>query len=474
MSANFLLRYSLLPSLFLFPNLYFIRWWPPESTEYNRQFSRQTDYAVLEQKTTGSIQTETSAPIKDVFVYMAQYENDGTCNNTSCPPDTMLTNSAGEFQFCTCEVCNDYIVTPYKNNDPLNGVSTFDLVLINKHILGLEFLNSPYKMIAADATKNNALQTSDIITLRRLILGLDTEFPNNTSWRFIQEDFNFPYPSNPFWAGPSTYFPETDSVPPSTINFIGIKVGDVNGNAVTHSRPGDRPVTTLTWPARFSRGSKTLTVPVQYTGTEPLEAIQLGLRFDPAVLQLISPSQGDLPATTAGNFGLVKALQGEIRMLWLPDGAEPDQYILPGAVLFYLSFEVTGPIPESGLPLQLDHNILESLAWRPDALEYQLQSDPLPAESRNAADNLSPRLRASCRPNPTTSEAVFHIVASEAGPGRIALFDAFGKLVFMRKVSLQAGEQDIPAPEVAQAPAGVYVWKVYAGGEKISGHLIRQ
>ncbi len=432
-------------------------------------FDGVQDLPVCGNKINGHILTEADNPIEDVFVYMAQYENDGTCNNTSCPPDTMLTNSAGEFQFCTCEACNDYIVTPYKNNDPLNGVSTFDLVLINKHILGTELLNSPYKFIAADANKSNSITTLDIIEFRKLILGNYTNLPNNTSWRFVQTGYEFPSP-NPL----SALFPETDSVPPSIINFIGIKIGDVNGNAVTNSRPEDRPVTTLAWPASVSRGSKTLTVPVYYTGTEPLEAIQLGLRFDPVVLQLISPSQGDLPGTTVGNFGLDKAPEGEIRMLWLPDGSEPDQYILPGAVLFYLSFEVTGPIPESGLPLWLDHTILESLAWRPDALEYQLQGDPLPAEFREAADNLLPRLRASCRPNPTTSEAVFHIIASEAGPGRIALFDAFGKLVFMRKVSLHAGEQDIPAPEVAQAPPGVYVWKVYAGGEKISGHLIRQ
>jgi hypothetical protein len=38
-----------------------------------------------------------------------------------------------------------------------------DLVLISKHILGLEPLNSPYKMIAADANKSNSITTFDIV-----------------------------------------------------------------------------------------------------------------------------------------------------------------------------------------------------------------------------------------------------------------------------------------------------------------------
>jgi hypothetical protein len=62
-----------------------------------------------------------------------------------------------------------------KDNDPLNGVSTFDLVLINKHILGLEPLNSPYKMIAADANNSRSITTFDIVELRKLILGIYTE-----------------------------------------------------------------------------------------------------------------------------------------------------------------------------------------------------------------------------------------------------------------------------------------------------------
>ncbi|MBK7937144.1 MAG: hypothetical protein IPJ82_08605 [Lewinellaceae bacterium] len=99
-------------------------------------------------------------------------------------------------------------MTPTKDDNPLNGVSTYDLVLISKHILGLEPLNSPYKMIAADANKSNSITTFDIVEIRKLILGIYNELPNNTSWRFVDKDYVFPQPTNPF----ATTFPETKSV----------------------------------------------------------------------------------------------------------------------------------------------------------------------------------------------------------------------------------------------------------------------
>ena len=90
-----------------------------------------------------------------------------------------------------------------KDDNPLNGVSTYDLVLISKHILGLAPLNSPYKMIAADANKNNSITTTDIVEFRKLILGIYNELPNNTSWRFVDAEYAFPNPANPF----QTYVP---------------------------------------------------------------------------------------------------------------------------------------------------------------------------------------------------------------------------------------------------------------------------
>jgi hypothetical protein len=61
-----------------------------------------------------------------------------------------LSDQLGAYQFSNAiPLAGNYTVTPEKDDNPLNGVTTLDLALISKHILGIENLNSPYKIIAA-------------------------------------------------------------------------------------------------------------------------------------------------------------------------------------------------------------------------------------------------------------------------------------------------------------------------------------
>lgn len=138
----------------------------------------------------------------------------------------------GSYLFDDLEEDFDYTVTAYRNDDPRNGVTTFDIVLISKHILALQPLNTPYKRIAADVNKSGTITTLDIIHIRKLILNITEEFPNNTSWRFIDQNYTFPQPDNP-WV---EFFPELINLndligEELNAGFIGIKVGDVNGSA---------------------------------------------------------------------------------------------------------------------------------------------------------------------------------------------------------------------------------------------------
>lgn len=119
-------------------------------------------------------------------------------------------------------------ITPTKDDNPLNGVNTYDWVLIKKHILGIEPFTSPYQWIAADINGDRVIDSQDSVDHYRMLLGIYTEFPNNTSWRFIPEDYQFPSP-NPL----SEPFPETVEFTnlQQAINvvFVAVKVGDVDG-----------------------------------------------------------------------------------------------------------------------------------------------------------------------------------------------------------------------------------------------------
>ena len=140
---------------------------------------------------------------------------------------------------------SDVTAFPVKDDNPLNGVTTYDIVLISKHYRGIELLNSPYKIIAADANHDGLVTMEDSVELTKLILGIYTELPNSTSWRFIDKSYVFPDPANPF----AEVFPESVTFQniqfPVSADFVAIKVGDVNHTAianVTSIKAGERAV----------------------------------------------------------------------------------------------------------------------------------------------------------------------------------------------------------------------------------------
>lgn len=147
---------------------------------------------------------------------------------------TVITRGDGFFEFKNYAYNRDDRITPSLNQDHLNGVTTLDLILIRRHILGITPLSSPYKMVAADINNDQQVTSLDIIELRKSILGLADGFPANTSWRFILYQHVFANPSNP-WETP---FPERSDFNTADesiwTDFIAIKIGDVNGTAINY------------------------------------------------------------------------------------------------------------------------------------------------------------------------------------------------------------------------------------------------
>ena len=114
--------------------------------------------------------------------------------------ETLDCDTLGFFAFQDVPQGDTVRLRPENNANWLNGVTTFDLVLISKHILGITPLSSPLKMIAADANRSNSITTFDIVQLRKVLLGILDTVPGNTSWRFIDSTFVFQDTLNPFSA----------------------------------------------------------------------------------------------------------------------------------------------------------------------------------------------------------------------------------------------------------------------------------
>ncbi|MBX2875320.1 MAG: hypothetical protein KTR30_24600 [Saprospiraceae bacterium] len=167
-----------------------------------------------------SVNTSMHRPVSDVHV---TFEGD---------IDTMLqTNTDGsaslhEYQWTALNI------SPRLNTTPLDGVTVTDIVLIRRHIIGIEALSSPYQLIAADINKDGRVSTRDIVELQRMLVGQQVGFRSNTSWRFVCVDWKFQENSDPWEQGPIPESKILDLFARSTyVEFIAVKIGDVTGEA---------------------------------------------------------------------------------------------------------------------------------------------------------------------------------------------------------------------------------------------------
>jgi photosystem II stability/assembly factor-like uncharacterized protein len=121
------------------------------------------------------------------------------------------------------------VITPRKNEVGSNGLSTADLVEIQKHILATKTFTKSTAIIAADVNNTNSVSTADMIAIRKIILGLQDTFTNGKTWKFIPKTYQFPAWDKP-WTPPYPQSITIDDLENDriNINFIGIRIGDVN------------------------------------------------------------------------------------------------------------------------------------------------------------------------------------------------------------------------------------------------------
>ena len=234
----------------------------------------------------------------------------------------LVTGANGDFTFNSVPMYSNYTVTPEKNMNPLNGVSTFDLVLISKHILGIDLLDSSYKHIAADVNKSGTITAYDMVQLRQLILNISAEFPNNDSWRFV--DASYEFTTN---DAENEDFPEIAAINNLTsdmaTDFVAVKIGDVSGNAVA-SNLATSEVRTANETMLFSVEDQTfekgelVEVAFNLTDLENILGYQFTLNIDPTIAQLVELKEG---VATEANFGLTFANRGQLTTSWNQTGS---------------------------------------------------------------------------------------------------------------------------------------------------------
>jgi hypothetical protein len=342
-----------------------------------------------------------------------------------------------------------------------------------RHIMGLQPF-SQHTLVCADVNQSKTLTVFDLLTLRKLVLGVEKTLPHNRVWTFYDKTQVASISDAPDGFSTATHVTVKGNVAAPTVDFTGFKMGDVGSAPLPVSKTARRTLP-LTWEMPMVPSPAVLTVPICYKGEVPLDGIQLALRFDPSLLQLISPSSGTLEGVLSMHFGLNRAAEGQIGFSWNLIDPVQQQAIQPGQVLFYLSFVIKGVLPDDGTSLfSLANDVVPDGAWANNGEEYSLMvqpqksNEPLPATATTANS-------VAATPNPTSDGVHLSIESERPGKATFALTDAFGETLSFREIALVKGAQQLEIPELRQQPTGVYAyWIKLPNGKVFNERIVKK
>lgn len=218
--------------------------------------------------------------------------NLATANNSNYK--TEWSHYSGNYAFTDLISGQDYRISVENNDAPLQGVSTRDIVLIQKHILGIKYLDSPYKIIAADVNNSQSITASDLAEIRKLILGAIETYPKNKSWRFIPKNYVFKNPAYPFPFEENILHSKMENNKMNT-DFYAVKIGDVSGNALGLVNTTIRTVKNvqLFFEKASYKKNEEISVPVRISESDMLSGIQIALQCSDE-LEFVTIEKGSL------------------------------------------------------------------------------------------------------------------------------------------------------------------------------------
>ncbi len=124
-----------------------------------------------------------------------------------------------------------YTIRPIDLDVPFrSGISTADILKIQKHILASEVFTSPFQVLASDCNTNNFISAADLVSLRKLLLFRIEEFENAKSIRYIPYKNFDSTVSNVLQHTFLDYYEIFANENHENMDFRLIKIGDVTGD----------------------------------------------------------------------------------------------------------------------------------------------------------------------------------------------------------------------------------------------------
>lgn len=373
---------------------------------------------------------------------------------------TGATSNNGRFGFSAVPGCGSKFIRLNKNDAHDNGLSTLDLILVQKHILNRDPLDTPYKLLAADVDMSGTISTLDLIKMRKVILSIDITLNSEASWRFVPEHFQFSDLTNPFLDEiPSNVDLQSNGLNYSQ-NFIAVKLGDVNNSA----NPDNNSTQIRDDLQARSQGlrlqleniqlqaGQQYQIEVKTSALAQVAGYQLGLRFQANALEVIDIDADGLENMSENNFAILNR-EGLIAHSWNSQTGEAID-LDAGDRLFSLRIlaKESAPLEEV---IQLDRRRIQAEAYdgnlsaRAVGLRF--------SDSQGASPSFMVYQN---EPNPFSQNTRINFYLPLADQVTLTVIDAAGRTVLQRQANFEAGDQQWIIDGKELGARGVYYYQL--------------
>ncbi len=374
---------------------------------------------------------------------------------------TTTVASNGLYAFPSVPLFSNATILPYNNSNLLHGITTLDVLMIQNHIMNVNILTSPYDLIAADVDHSESISGNDIISLQKLILGETDVFDNNTSFRFVDSNYEFLDVTDPFM----TNFPETADFTNlsegMSQDFIGIKVGDVNGSFV--NQPGSDGPTQIDIHTRSTHSLSLesteirssggfVEVPVYSENFEALQAMEMSIVSEKRIVDVL-PGSIDLNKSEfrTSQFGR------KLKISWVNPSVID---VKSGDLLFTLVVKSDeNLVPADVITLSPSVNEFYTDKYEIAELRFSNETNVLQQAKAVLYQNA---------PNPWSNETMISFEMVQDGDYMLSFFDMDGKLLTQLTGYASKGYNEVQVykSEIGMQ-SGVIVYEFTSGNRKL-------
>jgi len=368
-------------------------------------------------------------------------------------PLTRVTDGNGTYAFENNPTDENYRLTAHRDDDYMIGVSTLDLVLISRHIVDLASFDDPFTILAADASGDGRVSAVDLAELKRLILGVNDDLSNTSSWIFVDADQNFFDASNP-WPFTSDIDVVGLSQDMMSEDFIGVKIGDVNESFLGAE---NRSAGTLTLQANDAAlvAGQLVEVDVTADNFNQVAGYQFTLAHNGMTFKGIQEGALNVDET---NLGLE---EGRLSMLWY---SAQTLEVDANETLFTLTFEATQTTKISQ-SLALNSSITKSEAYIGQGLDIY-------GIDLVFGENSSEVALYQNQPNPFEESTSIGFDLPTAAQASISIFDVAGKELMKIDGNYAAGYNVVTVNARDLDASGILYYQLQTGTQTVTKKMI--